>query len=255
MPAQPHDRNAFLSELSSSEFGLLRSHLTSFDLRVGDRLHDIGSRVSEVVFPHSGLVAMMMSLRDGAEAGVILIGRDGIVGGFAAAAWPPATCAAEVHIAGQASRMPTSAFRYVLDQNPGIRRLAARFDSAMMAQAQQTAICNATHSVEPRICRWLLEVQDRGSSSRVPLTQRSLAQMLGVRRTTVTLVAGRLETAGALTCRRGYLQITSRAKLERLSCECYGHVRNYLARLFVSTGEGGSAIDATPGDGSSRGAV
>jgi CRP-like cAMP-binding protein len=241
MAVQPYDKNSFLSALSPSEFGLLQSHLTSFDLRVGDRLHELGTNVDHVVFPHSGLVAMTMSLRDGSGAGVILIGRDGVVGGFAAAAWAPATCDAEVHIAGQASRMSAPAYRFALDQSPAIRCLAARFDSAMMAQSQQTALCNAAHSVEARICRLLLEVHDRGDSSRVPLTQSSLAQTLGVRRTTVTLVAGRLEAAGALTCRRGYVQISNREELERRSCECYGHVKRYVTRLFATTSEDGSA--------------
>jgi len=246
---QPSGRNAFLSALSDSEFALLRSHLTSFDLRVGERLHEIGSRVDHVIFPRSGLVAMTMSLRDGTGAGVVLIGRDGVVGGFAAAAWAPATCAAEVHITGQASRMSASAFRYVLDQSAAVRCLAARFDSAIMAQSQQTALCNAAHSVEARTCRLLLEVHDRGDGDRVPLTQNSLAQTLGVRRTTVTLVAGRLEAAGALICRRGYVQISNREELERRSCECYAHAKGYVARLFAFTSEGRSAT-APLGNGS-----
>jgi CRP-like cAMP-binding protein len=244
MAVQPYDRNAFLSELSPSEFASLRSHLTSFDLRVGDRLHEVGTKVDHVVFPHSGLVAMTMSLRDGTGAGLTLIGRDGIVGGFAAAASAPATCDAVVHIVGQASRMSASAFRYVLDESPAMRCIAARFDSVMMAQSQQTGLCNAAHSVEARICRLLLEVHDRADTDRIPLTQSSLAQTLGVRRTTVTLVAGRLEAAGALACRRGYVQITRREELERRSCECYGHVKDYIARLFSRTGEGGLATVA-----------
>jgi CRP-like cAMP-binding protein len=189
----------------------LRSHLTSFDLRVGDRLQEPGTKVDQVVFPHSGPVAMTMSLRDGIGAGLILVGRDGIVGGFAAAASAPATCDAEVCIARQASRMSASAFHFMLDQSPAIRRLTARFQSAMMV---------AAHSVGARICRLLLEIRDRGDTGSIPLTQSSLAQGLGVRRTTVTLVAGRLEVAGALACRRGYIDIRSREKLERRSCEC-----------------------------------
>ena len=129
----------------------------------------------------------------------------------------------------------------MLDQNATIRSLAARFDSAMMAQSQQTALCNAAHSVEARVCRLLLEVHDRGDGNKVPLTQNSLAQTLGVRRTTVTLVAGRLEAAGALTCRRGYVQISNRGELERRSCECYAHAKRYVTRLFAGVSEAGSA--------------
>jgi CRP-like cAMP-binding protein len=234
MPGQPYNGNYYLLGLSASEYGLLRLQLTSFDLRVGDRLHDVGKGVDEVVFPHSGLVALTVSLPDGVGATVAFVGRDGIVGGFSAAAWVPATCDAEVHIAGRASRMSAAAFRYVLEQNPAMRYLAARFDSATIAQTQQTALCNAAHSVEARVCRRLLEVQDRSDDSRITLTQNSLARMLGVRRTTVTLVVGRLEALGAISCRRGYMEVRSREELERHSCECYKHVQNYVGSLFPS---------------------
>lgn len=238
---QPSDQNLFLSVLPAPESALLQSHLTACELRVGDCLHYIGEPIDDVIFPHSGLVALTIPQRDDAGPGVILIGRDGIVGGFAATASAPATCDAEVHIPGQASRMPASVFRDLLDQYPIIRRIAARFDTAMMAQAQQTVLCNAAHAVEARICRWLLEIQDRCGSSKVPLTQSTLAHMLGVRRTTVTLVAGRLEARGVLNCRRGYMQITSHSELERRSCGCYSHVRSYMAQLFDAPGGGSSA--------------
>ena len=234
MLIQAYEKNAFLSALPTAEFAALRSHLAPFDLRVGECLHYRGDRVDHVVFPLSGVVAMTMPARENGGAGVILIGRDGLVGAFAAEASAPATCDAEVHISGQGLRMSVPAFRHILEQNPSIRRHAARFDSAMMAQAQQTALCHAAHSVEARICRWLLEVEARSDSSKVPLTQSTLAQMLGVRRTTVTLVAGRLEAAGVIKCHRGYIQIISKEQLERCSCECYGHVRVYVAKLTAA---------------------
>jgi len=225
------DRNLFLAALDPSELESLQPHLTPYDLCVGKRLYCCGDEIHEVIFPHSGLVALTVPLREETGAAVLMIGSDGIVGGFAAAASAPVTCDAEVHIAGEASRMSASAFREALDRNPGMRRAAARFQSVMLAQAQQTALCNASHPVEARICRWLLEVHDRSGSNKVPLTQSTLAQMLGVRRTTVTLVAGRLETAGVLNCRRGFLQIQNREKLERRSCECYAQLKNHAERL------------------------
>ncbi len=185
---------------------------------------------------------MTMPVNGGAGASVILTGRDGVIGGFAAAAAAPATCNGEVCIGGEGAHMSATAFRHVLDHNPAIRSLAARFDHALLAQAQQTALCNATHAVEARICRWLLDVLDRSAGGRVPLTQGTLAQMLGVRRTTVTLVAGRLEAAGALTCRRGYMQIVNRDELERRSCDCYHHVKKCVTQLFARPVESGPAI-------------
>jgi CRP-like cAMP-binding protein len=136
--------------------------------------------------------------------------------------------------------MSAATFRYALEDSATMRRLAARFDSSIMAQAQQTALCNAAHQVEGRICRWLLEVHDRGGNGKIPLTQSTIAQMLGVRRTTVTLVAGRLEREGVLTCRRGYMQIINRDELERRSCECYGRGKSYVELLFADQPEHGN---------------
>jgi CRP-like cAMP-binding protein len=238
MHGQANGKNSFLSELSASEFAVLRPHLAPVDLVPGDVLHRLGAPVDDVVFPHAGLVAMTMPLRGNLGAVAALIGPDGIVGAIPAAASAPATCDAQVHIGGHASRMAAAAFRSLLDQNSTLRRRVARYASAMLAHVQQTALCHANHAVESRICRFLLEVQDRIGSNKVPLTQSTLAQMLGVRRTTVTLVAGRLEAAGVLNCRRGYLQIISQAELERHSCECYAHVRSYMANLLCVPGEG-----------------
>jgi CRP-like cAMP-binding protein len=231
MSTQPPGRNAFLAGLDGEDFSLLRTHLSPRELRVGDNLHRGGERIDEILFPHSGLVTMTAPTGGETGAGIALIGRDGFVGGFAAAASAPATCDAEVLIAGHASRMSASAFRYALDRSAGLRHWAAQFDNALMAQTQQTALCNAAHSVEARICRHLLEVLDRSGGERIPLTQGTLARLLGVRRTTVTLVAGRLEALGLLNCRRGFMQIVDRSGLEQCCCECYGHMRKHGMRL------------------------
>jgi CRP-like cAMP-binding protein len=244
MDRRPNERNAFLAALSAADFALLRSHLASFDLRVGDVLHSFGDRIDDVIFPHSGLVAAAIPLPEGARAATILSGRDSVVGGFAAAAGVPAAGDAEVHISGQASRMSAAAFRYLLDHNSSIRRVAALFDAAEMAQAHCTAVCNAVHPVDARFCRWLLDIHDRSDGGSVPLTQSTLAHMLGVRRTTITLVAGRLEAAGALNCRRGYVSVARREELERRSCHCYLHLKGYVAQLFASPKEDAPAADA-----------
>ena len=233
MAIQPTDRNAFLAELSTADYELFRPHLTSFNLTAGERLQDFGAMVEQVVFPHGGLVAMTMPLRSGGGGGAILVGREGILGAFAAAAAAPTMCEAEVYISGRAARVSASAFRYILDQSPRIRRLAARYDAALMVQAHQTALCNATHRVEARIARSLLEVLDRCHSFEVPLTQTTLAQMLGVQRTTVNLAAGRLEEAGVINARRGYIEIVGREQLERHACECYASIKSYVSRLFA----------------------
>lgn len=233
MFTEPHEKNAFLSKLAASELALFRWHLAPLELRIGDSLHRCGERIDSIIFPNSGLVTMTIPLREIAGAGVALVGRESIIGGFAAVGRAPASCDAEVQVPGTALRMPVAAFCYALEQGSALRSLAARFDSAMLAHAQQTALCNATHPVESRICRCLLEVQDRCDGNKIPLTQATLGQLLSVRRTTVTLVAGRLEAAGVLHCRRGYMQIMDREELERHACDCYAHLKRYMAKLFA----------------------
>lgn len=230
MLGQANDKNAFLSELSAAEYGALRSHLAPLELRVGQCLHCLGDPIEDVVFPNSGLVAMTMPLGDNPGVAAALVGRDGMVGAVAAVASASAASDAVVHIGGQAWRMSAAAFRYVLDQSASIRHRVARYAYAMVAQSQQTALCHAAHPVESRICRWLLDIQGRCADDKVPLTQNTLAQMLGVRRTTVTLVAGRLEAAGVLKCRRGYMQIDDQIELERRSCECHELLNGYVSK-------------------------
>lgn len=232
MSTSTSGKNSFLAGLSGEDFALIRPHLTRRELRAGDNLHFCGDRTEEVLFPHSGLVIMTVPLRDQAGAAIAMIGREGIIGGLAAAASAPANCDAEVLIAGQASRISASAFRHVLNHSSTFRLSVDQFNYAMMAHAQQTALCNAAHSVEARICRWLLDVQDRSGDDKIPLTQGTWARLLAVRRTTVTLVAGRLEAAGLLDCRRGVTRIVDRSAIEQRCCECYTHLRDQTRRFL-----------------------
>jgi CRP-like cAMP-binding protein len=231
-PIKPTEQNTFLAQLSRADYELFRPHLTPFQLTVGQRLQDFGHRSDQVIFPHGGLAAMTMPMRGGHGRGAIVVGRDGIVGAFEAAAAAPGLCNAEVYIPGRAARMPASAFRDVLDQSPAIRQLITRYLAALTVQVQQTALCNGVHPVEARISRWLLDIQDRCGGSDVPLTQATMAQMLGVQRTTVNLVARRLAAAGVIICRRACLDIVNREQLERHACECRFSLKSYLSTLF-----------------------
>jgi CRP-like cAMP-binding protein len=238
MSTQVPGSNAFLAGLNREDFSLLRSHLSQKELRAGASLHRYGESIDDVFFPHSGVVTMTLPLQEGRGIGVTFVGSEGVVGGFAAAASAPASSDSEVLLGGQATRVSTSAFRYALDRSPTLRHRAAQFDNTLIAETQRTALCNAAHSVEARICRCLLEVQDRMGGDRISLTQDTLARLLGVRRTTVTLVAGRLEAAGALNCRRGFMQIVDRTVIEAHCCECHAHAKDYAARLHPVQNDG-----------------
>ena len=230
-----NEKNTFLSELSAAEYAALRGHMAPFELRVGQCLHYLGDSVQEVVFPLSGLVAISMPLRNKPGVAAALIGRDGMVGALAALAEAPAGSDAVVHIAGHAAGLPADVFRQLLDQNPSLLRRLARYAQTLVAQSQQNALCHAVHPVEARICRWLLAIQARCGGDKVPLTQGTLARMLGVRRTTVTMIAGKLEALDVIKCHRGYMRILDQGELERRSCECHALLNAYLSKLLPAS--------------------
>jgi CRP-like cAMP-binding protein len=209
-------RNHFLDSLDVADLSLLRNHLPLREVRSGDVLQRAGETVKEVVFPHSAVAVMRAE-----DTGIALIGSEGFLGVMAVPASAQATCDWEILIGGKASFMLASVFRDALSRSPTLRHSVSQFGYALMAKAQQTAVCNATHAVKERICRWLLDLQDRSPGDRIALTQDTLAKLLGVRRTTINLVLGQLEALGVLRCRRASMQIVDRAAIEKLCCECY----------------------------------
>lgn len=221
MQPSSDERNSFLSALWSENSGMSRPPLRPFRMTAGEYLFNSGDDIGKVIFPHSGIVLLTMPMGNRGSAGAGLIGREGIVGTFAAIAGLAANCNAEVLISGEAVSVSASDYRAALDHSPVLRRLAASFDNAIMAQVQFTAACNAQHHVEERVCRLLLEVQDRVGNVPIPLKQVTIARLLGLRRTTVTMVSVKLEKDGVLRCGRGSIAILQRVDLERRSCECY----------------------------------
>lgn len=231
MLSQAIEKNAFLSQLSAGDLAILGPDLVPVPLNAGTFAYRAGGEVSEVIFPNSGLVTMRMP-GDKSGAGLVLIGRDGVIAGFLSAALAPALCDAVVLVGGEGLRMPAAAFRRALEISPAMRTLATRFHAAMMAHAQQTASCAITHQVEKRLSRWFLEAADRTGAVDLPLLQSDFANILGVQRTTVNFALGRLEQIGAIVSGRGHVSILDREKLEQCSCDCYGQLKAYVAKLF-----------------------
>jgi CRP-like cAMP-binding protein len=145
----------------------------------------------------------------------------------------PSSCNAEVRIGGRGSLISAAAFRRALNHHPAIGRLAARYDAFIMAQVQQNPVCHATHKAGERVSRCLLELHDRIGNDIIPLKHETLAEMLAIRRTTVTIVAGSLEKDGVIVCGRGYMQIVSPDDLRQRSCECDGRIAGYLEMRAV----------------------
>lgn len=224
--------NEWLASLPAGDFGRLRPHLKPFEMVQGDVLFDAGEPVNWVYFPHSGVVSLVVGLGDGRLVEAAMVGRDGVVGGSAALDGKVALNRGIVQIEGAASIVDAATFGKAAGQGAGFRAMLIRHEQALFAQAQQSAACNASHTVEARLARWLLRSRELSGSNTLGLTQEFVAQMLGVRRTSVSLVANGLQDAGLIRYRRGRIEITDLEGLRAASCECYSRVKTHYNRLL-----------------------
>ena len=161
-----------------------------------------------------------------------MVGRDGVIGGFEALGDGTSLTEAIVLFPGAASAIELADFKAVAAQSPALCRLVMRHGQALLAQAQQTAACNAVHSVEARLSRWLLRARDLHDGRTLSLTQELLAQMIGVRRNAISIVAHALQEAGTISYSRGQIEILDVEALRTTSCECHAAIRFRQAQLL-----------------------
>jgi CRP-like cAMP-binding protein len=224
--------NRFLAALPADDLALLTPHLRVGSLERGGILHDAGSDIEHVYFPHSGMVSLVAVMQSGATVETASVGRDGVIGATAGLGSRRAFGRAIVQLPGGATRVSCSQFHAAAKQSQAIRDLLVRYNDVFISQIQQSVACNALHAMEARLCRWLLQSHDCMDGNAIPLTQEFLAQMLGVRRTTVTITARLLQSAGMISYRRGLVQVVDRSALEETACECYAVVRQQIDRVF-----------------------
>jgi CRP-like cAMP-binding protein len=227
--------NRVLAALSASDLRLLEPYLEIVEFRQGVRIHQLGEPLHHVVFPHNCLISINAVMESGNEIECAMVGSEGMVGAYGGYGIDHAVTDATVKIAGSAAQIPVADFRDALAQSEMIADRVARCEALLTAQMHQSAACNAVHDVEARMCRWLLEIDDRSGVGRFPMTQDMLAKMLGVRRTTVTLVAKRLQHVGAFRWRRGCVYVLQRDLIADRACACYERVRLCADRLAAKT--------------------
>jgi CRP-like cAMP-binding protein len=223
--AAPSAQNRLLAALHPADFSLLKPHLKRIVLEQGVLLHEQEDPVEQAYFPQSGMISLLAVMGDGQAIETATVGREGTVGAMAGLGPAHASSRAVVQVAGTAWVITTSQLQAAVRQSEHLRNVILQYKETLLAQVQQTAGCNALHKAEARLARWLLQTRDRVDSDRVPLTQEFLSQMLGLRRTTVTMVAGVLQKAGLIAYRRGHVEIIGRTGLEQAACECYGIIR------------------------------
>jgi len=213
--------NRLLACLAEPELGLLAPHLKQVPLARGAILHRPDAQVEWVYFPMGGAVSLLAVMKGGQEVEIASVGREGAIMLSAHTGPWQAHAKSIVRVEGFAKAIPAAQLRIAMVQSEHIKEALIRYMEVLSAQSQQITACNALHSVEQRLARWLLQLSDRIGSLEIPATQDTMSQMLGVRRTTVTLVAQQFQEDNLIIYRRGRIMITNPAALYALACECY----------------------------------
>jgi CRP-like cAMP-binding protein len=221
-PPPTGNPNRLLAALPAADYTRILPSLTVVPLKLKEILHKPGDPIRHVYFPGRGFLSLLTVLEDGSMVEIATVGREGMVGVSAILDGTPVTSTAMVQGATDTCyRMNVDAFRREIDRRGAFHELMAHFAQALFGFVAQSTACNAIHSVEQRLARWLLMAQDRMGSDEFPLTQEFVAMMLGASRPTVSVVAGTLQKAGLIKYRHGRVTIVDRENLEAASCECY----------------------------------
>ena len=226
LQAAGRDRNLVLAGLSPQASSALHKHMREQELAEGAVLWDAGGHPSDIFFPHSGMISIRVPSKEGHAIEVATIGRESAAGAYDGSSMLAPVTQAIVQIPGRLAVISAQAFAAAAQESDEIRRIPRACRGWPMLQAQLLAACNAVHSADARFCRWLLRASDALAADVVPATQETIAQALGVRRTTATLIAQHLQLRGAISYSRGRITIRDRAALQTAACDCY----SFLAR-------------------------
>src|SRR3984957_1170200 len=188
-----HLSNRVLASLAAADLDFLLPHLRSIELPQEMVLFKAGDTISRIFFPHAGVVSLVVELASGEMIEAAMIGREGVVGGLSALDSKIAISRAIAQIAGAASVADVTFVRRLAEQSVDFRTTLIKHEQVLLAQSQQSAACNAAHTIEARLSRWLLRCRDLVGSQDLRLTQKFIFQMLGVRRTSVSIVAHTLQ--------------------------------------------------------------
>ncbi|MET0676870.1 MAG: Crp/Fnr family transcriptional regulator [Bradyrhizobium sp.] len=223
--------NLLLGRLDRHVLEKVSSALAFVELEQGQLLADQHHLVEKVYFPCSCILSCVVELPGGGAIETGMIGKDGQWGASQALDNKVSLNNVVVQVAGRAAVMAAGRLKLLAKEFPSFQTLLLRYDQFSMAQMQQTAACNAVHAVEPRFCRWLLRMHELVGPN-ISITQEFMAQMMGVRRTSVTQIAIGLQKAGAISYTRGKVHITDLSHIQSHSCECPGELVSHYDRLF-----------------------
>ena len=224
--------NQLLSALPSEAYERLLPNLQPVTFALGEVLYESSERLEYVYFPVNAVVSLLYTMANGSTAEMGLTGNDGVVGVALFLGGQTTPNRALVQIAGHAFQMKAKVLQEEFALGGALQQVLLRYTQAFITQISQTAVCNRLHSVEQRLCRWLLLSHDRAQSDEILMTQEFIANMLGGRRESVTVAAGRLQEAELIHYERGRITILDRNGMEAAACECYQIVKTEFERLL-----------------------
>jgi CRP-like cAMP-binding protein len=232
VPKAVHRANQLLAALEPEDFAFLEPYLDVVDLAKGQVLYEAGDTIRHTYFPHDCIVSLVNVMEDGRFVEVTSFGCEGLLGLISALVSRVSFGRYRVQIGGTASRISLNKMHEAIDARPKIRHLVLSYTEALLAQTFQSVSCNAVHTVEARCANWILSTRDRMDHDSLPLTHETLSEMLGVQRSTVSLILRTFQTAGLISQSRGVITLKDRAGLEEIACECYGKILQHYVRLL-----------------------
>ena len=227
--------NRLLAALPRAELAQFNGALRTVSLKQGTVLHHPKEEMEHIYFPHSGMVSLLAVMKDGRAIETATVGREGMVVPMAALSPHKIHTRAVVQLPLIATQIPAVTFRKAVHTSSALRDVMMYANEALFTQVQITAACNALHSIEARLARWILQSSDRTADGPIPLTQELLSQMLGVTRSSVSDVAGKLQAVGLIRYSRGAIEIVNRKALKAVACECYDSIRECTSASFEVT--------------------
>jgi CRP-like cAMP-binding protein len=229
---QDSAENRLLAALPDEVFDRLLPHMQPASFALGGVVYESSEQMGHLYFPTTCIVSLLYTMADGATAEMGLVGNDGVVGIALFMGGNTVPNRAVVQVAGDAFKVAAPVIQEEFKRGGPCQMLLLRYTQALITQISQTAVCNRLHTVEQRLCRWLLLTHDRVESAELRLTQEFIANMLGGRRESVTKAARHLQAAGLIRYVRGHITILDRQGLEAASCECYQVVKTEFDRLL-----------------------
>jgi CRP-like cAMP-binding protein len=230
-PPDPQD-NCLFAALPQEDAARLLPHLEPLTWALGEVLYDPDRAPAFLYFPTTAMVSLVYTLANGLTGEMGVVGREGVVGVALFMGGASTTSQALIQSAGSGFRLRAAVMHAEFQRGGAFHTLLLRYTQALLTQIAQTAVCNRLHTIEQRLCRWLLLTQDRVPPGAVRMTHEFIGQMLAARRESITLVALRLQAAGVIRYTQGHITIVDRQGLEARVCECYEVVQNEFVRLL-----------------------